>query len=110
MNPTQVKEEMDRLVNELNHHNHLYYVLNAPEISDYDFDLRLKKLEQLEKEYPSFASENSPTKRVGGDLTKKFESVAHRYPMLSLSNTYSEEEIIDWENRIKEIAPDGFIL
>jgi len=102
MNPTQVKEEMDRLVNELNHHNHLYYVLNAPEISDYDFDLRLKKLEQLEKEYPSFASENSPTKRVGGDLTKKFESVAHRYPMLSLSNTYSEEEIIDWENRIKK--------
>ncbi|MFM6935723.1 MAG: NAD-dependent DNA ligase LigA [Flavobacteriales bacterium] len=102
MNPTQVKEEMDQLVNELNHHNHLYYVLNAPEISDFDFDLRLKKLEQLEKEHPTFASENSPTKRVGGDLTKKFESVAHRYPMLSLSNTYSEEEIIDWENRIKK--------
>jgi DNA ligase (NAD+) len=102
MNSEQVKSEIDRLVNELNHHNQLYYIHNSPEISDFDFDQLLKELEQLEKEFPQFASENSPTKRVGGDLTKKFEAVSHRYPMLSLSNTYSEEEIVDWENRIKK--------
>jgi DNA ligase (NAD+) len=97
-----VKTEIDRLVNELNHHNRLYYIQNNPIISDIEFDQLLKKLEQLEKEYPEYASENSPTKRVGGDLTKKFTAVAHRYPMLSLSNTYSEEEIEEWENRIKK--------
>ena len=102
MNSEQVKSEIDRLVNELNHHNQLYYIHNSPEISDFDFDQLLKELEKLEKEFPQFASENSPTKRVGGDLTKKFEAVSHRYPMLSLSNTYSEEEIVDWENRIKK--------
>ena len=97
-----VKTEIDRLVNELNHHNRLYYIQNNPIISDIEFDQLLKKLEQLEKEHPEYASENSPTKRVGGDLTKKFTAVAHRYPMLSLSNTYSEEEIEEWENRIKK--------
>jgi DNA ligase (NAD+) len=102
MNAEQVKSEIDRLVNELNHHNQLYYVHNQPEISDFEFDQLLKKLEKLENEFPEFASENSPTKRVGGDLTKKFQAVSHRYPMLSLSNTYSEEEITDWENRIKK--------
>ncbi|MDP4638163.1 MAG: NAD-dependent DNA ligase LigA [Crocinitomicaceae bacterium] len=97
-----VKTEIDRLVNELNHHNQLYYIQNNPIISDIEFDQLLKKLEQLEKEHPEYASENSPTKRVGGDLTKKFTAVAHRLPMLSLSNTYSEEEIEEWENRIKK--------
>ena len=97
-----VKTEINRLVNELNHHNQLYYIQNNPIISDIEFDQLLKKLEQLEKEHPEYASENSPTKRVGGDLTKKFTAVAHRYPMLSLSNTYSEEEIEEWENRIKK--------
>lgn len=102
MNAEQVKSEIERLVNELNHHNQLYYVHNEPEISDLEFDQLLKKLEKLENEFPEFGSENSPTKRIGGDLTKKFEAVSHRYPMLSLSNTYSEEEISDWENRIKK--------
>jgi DNA ligase (NAD+) len=102
MNAEQAKSEINRLVNELNHHNQLYYVQNEPEISDLEFDQLLKKLEKLESEFPEFASENSPTKRVGGDLTKKFQAVSHRYPMLSLSNTYSEEEITDWENRIKK--------
>jgi DNA ligase (NAD+) len=102
MNEGQVKSEINRLMNELNHHNQLYYVQNEPEISDLEFDQLLKKLEKLENEFPEFASENSPTKRVGGDLTKKFQAVSHRYPMLSLSNTYSEEEITDWENRIKK--------
>ncbi|MFZ9587455.1 MAG: NAD-dependent DNA ligase LigA [Crocinitomicaceae bacterium] len=102
MDKLRAKTEIDRLVNELNHHNQLYYIQNSPSISDFEFDQLLKQLEQLEKEFPEYASENSPTKRVGGDLTKKFQSVAHRYPMLSLSNTYSEEEIVDWENRIKK--------
>jgi DNA ligase (NAD+) len=102
MNAIQAKAEIEQLMKVLNHHNYLYYVQNTPEISDYDFDQLLKSLEKLEKEFPEYSSENSPTKRVGGDLTKKFQAVAHRYPMLSLSNTYSEEEIMEWENRIKK--------
>lgn len=94
--------EIQRLTDELNRHNHLYYVESNPEISDYDFDQLLLKLQQLESEYPEFASDLSPTKRVGGDITKKFETVKHRFPMLSLSNSYSEEEIIEWGNRIKK--------
>jgi DNA ligase (NAD+) len=94
--------EIQRLTDELNRHNHLYYVESNPEISDYDFDQMLLKLQQLESEYPEFASDLSPTKRVGGDITKKFETIKHRFPMLSLSNSYSEEEIIEWGNRIKK--------
>ena len=97
-----IGEEIKRLTDELNRHNHLYYVESNPEISDYDFDQLLLKLQQLETEYPEFASDLSPTKRVGGDITKKFETVKHRFPMLSLSNSYSEEEIIEWGNRIKK--------
>lgn len=97
-----VKEEINRLTAELNQHNHLYYVENNPQISDFEFDQLLLKLQQLEEAYPEFASELSPTKRVGGDITKKFETVRHRFPMLSLSNSYSEEEIIEWGNRIKK--------
>lgn len=102
MTELEAKNRIERLTAELNHHNHLYYVDNQPEISDFDFDQLLKELEQLEIQFPQFASDLSPTKRVGGDITKKFETVVHRFPMLSLSNTYSEEEIIDWENRIKK--------
>ncbi|MEI8117490.1 MAG: NAD-dependent DNA ligase LigA [Flavobacteriia bacterium] len=98
----QAKAEIEQLMKVLNHHNHLYYVQNSPEIADYEFDQLLLSLEKLEKEFPEFTSENSPTKRVGGDLTKKFQTLTHRYPMLSLSNTYSEEEIMEWENRIKK--------
>lgn len=97
-----VKEEIQRLTTELNHHNHLYYVENDPQISDFEFDQLLLKLQQLEEAHPEFASDLSPTKRVGGDITKKFETVRHRFPMLSLSNSYSEEEIIEWGNRIKK--------
>jgi DNA ligase (NAD+) len=106
MNATQAQQEISRLTELINHHNHLYYVESNPEISDYDFDVLLKQLQDLEITFPQFASPNSPTKRVGGDITKKFESVTHRFPMLSLSNTYSEEEIVDWENRIKKLI-DG---
>ena len=106
MNNFNAKEEILKLSEEINKHNHLYYVENMPIISDYDFDLLLKKLQDLEIQFPEFAFEYSPTKRVGGDITKKFETVVHRFPMLSLSNTYSEEEIIDWENRLKKLS-DG---
>ncbi|MFZ9027881.1 MAG: DNA ligase LigA-related protein, partial [Crocinitomicaceae bacterium] len=99
MDKESVKREIDHLTNELNRHNHLYYVESSPEISDYDFDMLLKKLQELEEKFPEFASEVSPTKRVGGDITKKFETVKHKYPMLSLSNSYSLEEIKDWETR-----------
>lgn len=103
MNRDEARKEIERLTKELNHHNHLYYVLSAPEISDYDFDMLLKQLQELEDQYPEFASDVSPTKRVGGDITKKFETVKHKYPMLSLSNTYSLEEITDWESRIHKL-------
>ncbi|MFM9006263.1 MAG: DNA ligase LigA-related protein, partial [Flavobacteriales bacterium] len=84
----------------LNEHNHSYYVLNAPTISDFEFDQLLKELESLEQAHPELADPNSPTKRVGGDITDKFEKVKHKYPMLSLSNTYNREEIIEWESRV----------
>jgi DNA ligase (NAD+) len=100
----KIEEKIKKLTDDLNQHNYNYYVLNKPTISDYEFDMRLKELEALENEYPQFASSNSPTKRVGGDITKKFKTVKHKYPMLSLANTYSKEELIDWENRIKKIV------
>jgi DNA ligase (NAD+) len=104
MDKEVTKKRIAELTEQINRHNYNYYVKSAPIISDYDFDMLLKELEQLEKDHPEFALPNSPTKRVGGDITKKFESVTHRYPMLSLSNTYSREEIIDWENRIKKLS------
>ena len=100
MNKAEAKIEIEKLTEELNRHNHLYYVESNPEISDFDFDMLLEKLQKLEIEFPEFASEVSPTKRVGGDITKKFETIKHRYPMLSLSNSYSLEEIKDWETEI----------
>lgn len=98
-----VQQEIEQLTNELNRHNYLYYVESNPEISDYDFDQMLARLQELENQFPEFASEISPTKRVGGDITKKFETVVHQFPMLSLSNTYSESEIIEWGNRIRKM-------
>jgi DNA ligase (NAD+) len=106
MNEIKIKEEIERLIREIEFHNHLYYIDSKPQISDYEFDVMLRQLQDLESKYPQYAYDYSPTKRVGGDITKKFESVTHRFPMLSLSNTYAEEEIIDWENRIKKVIPD----
>lgn len=104
MEKEAIKKKILEISDKIDEHNYNYYVKSAPTISDYDFDLLLKELEKLEKENPEFAFENSPTKRVGGDITKKFETVKHVYPMLSLSNTYSKEEIIDWENRLKKLS------
>ncbi|MFM7661926.1 MAG: NAD-dependent DNA ligase LigA [Bacteroidota bacterium] len=108
MNSEQAKIEILRLTKLINHHNHLYYVESSSEISDFEFDALLRELQVLENKFPDYAYSNSPTKRVGGDLTKKFDTVVHRYPMLSLSNSYSEENIIEWENRIKKLI-DGQI-
>ncbi len=102
MNKQEAQLEISRLTKALNHHNYLYYVESNPEISDYEFDQMLKQLQDLEQQFPDLADDNSPTKRVGGDITKKFESVKHRFPMLSLSNSYSQEEVIDWVERIKK--------
>ena len=94
--------EIKRLRDELDRHNHLYYVESSPEISDKEFDELMKKLESLENEYPEFADPLSPTRRVGSDLTKGFEQVAHLYPMLSLGNTYSIEEVDDFVRRTRD--------
>lgn len=103
-----IQKRIKELTDSLNYHNHLYYVESRQEISDFEFDQLLHELQKLEQEYPQFASETSPTKRVGGDITKKFETVKHRYPMLSLSNSYSQEEISDWANRARKLVNAPF--
>lgn len=100
----EAKARIEQLTTELNAHNHVYYVESMPTISDYEFDQLLEELQKLEAQFPEYASDLSPTKRVGGDITKKFETVVHRFPMLSLSNSYSEEEIKEWEDRLKKLA------
>jgi DNA ligase (NAD+) len=102
-----IQAKMAELSTQLHAHNHAYYVLNSPQISDFEFDMLLKELETLEEQYPAFIDVNSPTKRVGGDLTKKFEAKAHRFPMLSLSNSYSEQEIIDWAERCQKVLGEA---
>ena len=102
MDPSQAKERIETLRADLHRHNHNYYVLNSPEISDKDFDMLMKELEKLEKEFPQFDDPLSPTKRVGSDLTKGFEHVIHARPMMSLSNSYSIEEVDDWFIRVRK--------
>ena len=101
-----IEERINKLREELHQHNYNYYVLDKPVISDFDFDKRLKELQELEDKYPEFADPNSPTQRVGGEVTKFFETVVHDHPMYSLSNSYSREELEDWEKRVKKLV-DG---
>ena len=108
MQSNSIHIRIAQLTEQLNALNHAYYVESKSLVSDQEFDELLLELTQLEAKYPEYASENSPTKRVGGDITKKFTSVVHRFPMLSLSNTYAEEEVRDWENRLKK-SIDGEI-
>lgn len=108
MTEAAAKEQIARLINELNRHNYLYYVKALPEISDYDFDKMLEELAHLEKQFPPLADKNSPTQRVGGEVTKDFPVIKHKYPMLSLSNSYSREEIMEFETRIKKLT-DGHV-
>lgn len=99
---------MDALVKELNQHTYNYYVLAMPTIADYEFDKKLEELGKLEKEYPEFADPDSPTLKVGGDITKNFVTVKHRWPMLSLGNTYSEQDLRDFDERVKKAIGDNF--
>ena len=101
-----IQQHILKLREELNQHNHNYYVLDQPTISDYDFDIRLKELQTLEDAHPEFADEHSPTKRVGGTITKNFETVRHEHRMYSLDNSYSKEDLMDWEARVKKVI-DG---
>jgi len=101
-----IKQHIVNLRNELREHNYNYYVLDNPTISDYDFDIKLKELQELEEKYPEFYDDNSPTQRVGGEVTKNFETVKHEYRMYSLDNSYSKEDLLDWEKRIKKLV-DG---
>lgn len=99
----EIQDKINKLIEELNFHNYQYYVLSKPSISDFDFDIKLKELEKLEAEFPQYMNQNSPTLKVGGDITKNFKQVKHRYPMLSLGNTYNEEELKEFDNRIKKL-------
>ena len=103
-----IKEQMDTLVKELNQHSYNYYVLAMPTIGDYEFDQKLEQLAKLEKEYPEFADPNSPTQKVGGDITKNFKTVKHKWPMLSLGNTYNEQDIRDFDERIRKAIGNHF--
>lgn len=96
------KQKIKQLREELRYHNHKYYVLAQPEISDYDYDMKMKELQALEAKYPEFYDANSPTQRVGSDINQEFSQVKHKYDMLSLSNTYNEGELRDFDNRVQK--------
>ncbi|GIJ96511.1 DNA ligase [Capnocytophaga stomatis] len=102
-----IKTKIEQLRTELNQHNYNYYILDNPTISDYEFDLKLKELQELERNHPEFYDENSPTVRVGGTITKNFKTIVHEFRMYSLDNSYSKEDLEDWEKRvIKAIGTD----
>ncbi|PJJ07460.1 DNA ligase (NAD+) [Flavobacterium sp. 1] len=98
-----IQETIQTLREELNLHNHNYYVLDKPTLSDYEFDMKLKELQDLENKHPEFFDANSPTQRIGGTVTKNFKTIPHEYRMYSLDNSYSKEDLIDWENRIQKV-------
>ena len=103
-----IKEKIEGLRAELHRHNYNYYVLNAPEISDKEFDEKIRELQDLEQAHPEYKDENSPTMRVGSDINKNFTQVAHKYPMLSLANTYSEAEVTDFYDRVRKALNEDF--
>ena len=102
MTPTEAQHKIQALSKLLEQHNYNYYVLDNPTISDYDFDQLLEELMALEKQFPEFLSPNSPSQRVGGQITKEFKSVKHQYAMLSLSNSYNQEDLLDFDRRVRE--------
>jgi DNA ligase (NAD+) len=101
-----IQNTIQTLREELNLHNYNYYVLDSPTISDYEFDLKLKQLEDLENQYPEYYDDSSPTQRVGGAITKSFKTVPHEYRMYSLDNSYSKEDLVEWEKRIQKVLGD----
>ena len=103
-----IQSKIEQLTQELNEYNYQYYVLAQSLISDYDFDQKLKELESLEAQYPQYRDPNSPTLKVGGDITQKFKTVKHKWPMMSLGNTYNEQELKDFDNRVRKVIGDQF--
>ncbi len=108
MTSEEAKIKIAALSTLLEEHNYKYYILSSPSISDYEFDTLLNELIALERQFPEHLQLNSPTQRVGGGITKEFKTVVHTYPMLSLGNTYSQEEIADFDNRIRKVISDEF--
>lgn len=104
----EIKERIESLVKELNEHNYKYYVLAQPEISDFEFDKKLEELAKLEKEYPEYLDPESPTVKVGGYITKEFETVRHKWPMLSLGNTYNEQDLKEFDERVRKSIGNDF--
>lgn len=101
-----IQQKINQLRDELREHNHNYYVLDSPVISDYEFDMKLKELQELESQHPELYDATSPTLRVGGTITKNFDTVVHDHRMYSLENSYSKEDLEDWEKRIQKILGD----
>ncbi|MBN2523364.1 MAG: NAD-dependent DNA ligase LigA [Bacteroidales bacterium] len=104
----QIKQRIDRLRSALDEHNHRYYVLSQPSVSDFEYDQLMQELINLETRYPEFFDENSPSQRIGSDITKDFQQVVHKNPMLSLANTYSLEELKEFETRAKKIVNEPY--
>src|ERR1700757_1515480 len=102
MTTEQIKHRIEHLSKEIEQHNYNYYVLDKPTVSDYDFDMLLEELIKLEKEHPEFISLNSPSQRVGGQITKEFKTVKHKYAMLSLANSYSKDDLKDFDERVRK--------
>jgi len=102
MDTSSARDRIEKLRNELHRHNYLYYVTAQPEISDQEYDMKLKELEKLEAAYPQFSDDNSPTRRVGSDITEGFQQIAHEIPMLSLGNTYNRQELEEFDTRVRK--------
>ncbi|MBE3084988.1 MAG: NAD-dependent DNA ligase LigA, partial [Bacteroidetes bacterium] len=107
MKQSEAKARIEKLRKEIEEHEHRYRVLHEPIISDFEYDILLNELDTFEKKFPEFINENSPTRRVGSDITKEFEQYEHKYPMLSLGNTYSEEELREFDTRIKKATSES---
>jgi DNA ligase (NAD+) len=108
MTEQEAAQRITELSHQIHHHNHQYYQHSVSEISDYDFDMLLEELQRLEEQFPQYRLPNSPTQRVGGTITKNFKTVYHKYPMLSLGNTYSEEELKDFDNRVRKVLEGDY--
>ena len=108
MDKAAAEKRIIELREALRHHNYRYYILSQPEITDFEYDILMNELQALEKEFPVFADINSPSQRVGSDLNREFTQVVHKYPMLSLSNTYTEEEVLEFDARVRKLIGDDF--
>src|SRR5690554_797990 len=104
MQREEAEKRIIKLTEELNAYNHAYYIEDQSLISDYEFDMKLEELQELEEKFPELADENSPSKRVGGEIIKSFKTIKHRYPMLSLANSYNRTELMEFDNRVQRLA------